>query len=72
MQQPHVGERVLIEDHPEVPAWWRGAWGRVVTDDGQGHIVVTDVMGRTVELNADCVACWDERTTSCCVQPAPR
>jgi hypothetical protein len=57
MQQPNVGERVWIVDHPDVPENWRCAWGRVaVRSVGQTpRVTVIDVMGRSVELDIDYV-----------------
>ena len=58
MCRPMIGERVLIDDHPEVPEEWRSVWARVAsyeTDDDRPVIMLMDVMGRTIRLCAEYV-----------------
>ena len=58
MQRPQVGERVLINDHPEVPEGWRFVWARVASsefDENRPVVLLMDVMGRTIKLCCDCV-----------------
>jgi hypothetical protein len=54
MRQPHLGERVWIVEHPDVPEEWRATWGRVAVLSGEHtppRVTVIDVMGRHVEVD---------------------
>lgn len=58
MHHLNIGDRVMVDDHPNVPESWRWTWGRVVAlpnkpETEERLVLVLDVMGRPLQLSCE-------------------
>ena len=55
MHKLNCGDWVLVDDHSDVPEWWRGTWGRVASrpENETPQVLIMDVMGRPLTVSRE-------------------